>query len=104
MVAIKEARAARPRTGGKQVLTMKIVEPGSVDSVLEPLRMAKELDQFGPSARILLKPWLVEAALAWLGSRRLSREEQETVVRATRTPHRVRWPGWWEFKPWMSGS
>jgi hypothetical protein len=46
---------------------------------------------------VLLEPWLVEAALARLGERRLTPEEQETVVQATRTPHKVKWPQWWEI-------
>jgi hypothetical protein len=58
--------------------------------------MATKLDCYRPTARIALEPWLVEQALERLGNRRLSRAEQETVVKATRTPKRVRWPDWWE--------
>lgn len=58
--------------------------------------MARKLDPYRPSARMMLEPWIVEAALARLGDRRLSREEQEIVLAATRTPHKVRWPDWWE--------
>ena len=75
-----------------------MVAPGSVNSALEPLRMATKLDRYRPSARIMLEPWLVEEALARLGDRRLSLEEQAKVVRAVRTPHKVRWPDWWEIK------
>jgi hypothetical protein len=42
-----------------------------------------------------LEPWIVEAALDRLGDRRLTVEEQEVVVRATRTPWKVKWPDWW---------
>ena len=45
--------------------------------------------------RMMLKPWIIEAALARLGSRRLSVEEQQTVFDSTRTPRKVRWPDWW---------
>jgi Family of unknown function (DUF5681) len=72
------------------------VAPGSVNSALEPLRMARKLDPFRPSARMMLEPWIVEAALARLGDRRLTRREQEVVLAATRTPHKVTWPDWWE--------
>jgi hypothetical protein len=47
---------------------------------------------------MVLEPWLVEEALARLGDRRLSLEEQAEVVRATRTPRKVRWPDWWEIR------
>lgn len=74
----------------------RFVAPGSVNSALEALRMARKLDPFRPSARMMLEPWIVEAALARLGDRRLSRREQQVVVAATRTPHKVSWPDWWE--------
>jgi hypothetical protein len=72
--------------------------PGSVTYALMPLRMAKKLDPYRETARIALEPWLVEAALARL-DRRLSPADQQTIVKATRTPHRVRWPIWWSEHP-----
>jgi len=98
MSAIQEARAARGAGGEDrlQVIIQCFVAPGSVSGALTALRMAKKLDRYRPTARIALEPWLVEQALERLGDRRLSREEQETVVKATRTPKRVRWPEWWE--------
>lgn len=74
-----------------------MVAPGSVNSALEPLRMARKLDPYRPSARMMLEPWIVEAALDRLGDRRLSREEQQIVLAATRTPYKVTWPDWWEM-------
>lgn len=101
MTAIEEARAARGATGGEgiQNIVLKVVAPGSVNTALEPLRMASKLDRFRPTARMMLEPWLVEAALLRLEPRRLSRDEQEKVVCATRTPGRVQWPDWWEILP-----
>ena len=98
MAAIQEARAARGADGDNALLVIirRFVEPGSVSSALTALRMATKLDRYRPTARIALEPWLVQQALDRLGGRRLSREEQETVVKATRTPKRVRWPEWWE--------
>jgi hypothetical protein len=60
--------------------------------------MAKKLDPYRETARILLEPWLVQAALARL-DRKLSAAEQRIVVEATRTPHKVRWPEWWNEFP-----
>ena len=101
MVAIEEARAARGANGQAGLLTIVrvLVAPGSVNSALQPLRMATKLDRYRPSARMVLEPWLVEEALSRLGDRRLSRDEQEKVVRVTRTPSKVRWPDWWEIRP-----
>ena len=41
--------------------------PGSVTGALEPLRMARKLDRYRDTARMVLEPWIVEAALARLG-------------------------------------
>jgi hypothetical protein len=75
-----------------------VVAVGSVTGALEVLRMAKKLDPYSETARIVLEPWLVEAALARL-SQPLSPEDQRTVVNATRTPRKVRWPEWWSEQP-----
>jgi hypothetical protein len=45
-----------------------------------------------------LEPWLVEAALARL-LHTLSPADQRIVVKATRTPHMVKWPEWWSEYP-----
>ena len=97
MVAIEQARAVRGINGPKTARDIEItfVAPGSVNTGLEALRMGRNLDRFRPTARIALEPWLVQRALDRLGDRRLSPEEQMTVMRATRTPHKVKWPEWW---------
>ncbi len=100
MAAIEEARSARGANGTApiQVITITFVSPGSVTPALEPLRMAVKLDRYRPTARMALEPWLVEEALGRL-DRRLSREEQEAIVGATRAPRKVKWPEWWEVRP-----
>jgi hypothetical protein len=60
--------------------------------------MAKILDPYGETERMALEPWLVEAALARL-PKQLSPADQRTIVQATRTPHKVRWPEWWSEYP-----
>jgi hypothetical protein len=75
-----------------------IVAPGSVTSALMPLRMARKLDPYRETARMALEPWLVEAALARF-PQTLSPADQRTIVKATRTPHQVRWPEWWNENP-----
>jgi hypothetical protein len=100
MAAIEEARAARGANGYGELLRIvrRMVSPGTVNSALEPLRMAVKLDRYRPTARMAIEPWLVEQAFSRL-DRRLSREEQAIVVGATRTPRKVRWPEWWEVLP-----
>ena len=48
---------------------------------------------------MVLEPWIVEAALARFAEKRLTPEQQEIVLKATRTPAKVRWPDWWVVRP-----
>jgi hypothetical protein len=99
LAVIEEARESQG-AGQSQIsaIVRVCVAPGSVTSALEPLRMAKKLDPYRETARIALEPWLVEAALVRL-SQPLSPTDQRIVVKATRTPHKVRWPEWWSENP-----
>lgn len=48
-----------------------------------------------PSARWVLNPWLVSAALERMKKTTLTRAEMEGIYVRTRTPHHVDWPKWW---------
>jgi hypothetical protein len=94
-----EEDAQRPSVGPQvSVIIRSMVDPGSVTSALEPLRMARKLDPYRETARMALEPWLVQAALGRLGLQ-LSSADQRTIVKATRTPRKVRWPEWWSEHP-----
>jgi hypothetical protein len=97
LTAIEKVRERPSTHQGPSVIIRTIVVPGSVTSALEPLRMAKKLDPYRETARMALEPWLVEAALRLC--RTLSPADQQTIVKATRTPHKVRWPEWWSEHP-----
>jgi hypothetical protein len=60
--------------------------------------MAVKLRRYTHDAKYALKPWLLELALARLGTRSLSVEEQRVVVDATHKPDQVKWPEWWGRK------
>ncbi len=87
------------QAGNITSITRVVVAPGNVATALRPLRMAHKMDKYRETARILLEPWIVEKALARLGARRLSIEDQQTVLEATRTPKKVKWPDWWQALP-----
>jgi hypothetical protein len=97
MQAIETAQQVRADSNPEPItiITMYLVRPGSVTPALEPLRMATRLDPYRPTVRIMLESWIVEAALARLGDRRLTPSEQRTILAATRTPRKVTWPDWW---------
>ena len=98
-MAIEDARRERVLVGPvRREFVVELIRPGAVNSALRVLRMATKLDRFRSTAKMLIEPWLVEMALARL-KRRLSAEEQATIVQAVRTPGKVRWPDWWTVKP-----
>jgi hypothetical protein len=99
LAMIEQAREGHGVDGARlDAIVRVMVAPGSVTSALEPLRMAKKLDPYRETARMAIEPWLVEAALVRLDSK-LSPAEQRTIVNATRTPRKVRWPEWWSEYP-----
>lgn len=101
LAAIEAARATHsPEQQIAVRIVWKYVSPGSVGCSLDALGMAVKLNKYTDNARFELKPWIVEAALARLGSRQLSVEEQRTIVETTRTPEKVRWPEWWSVDCW----
>jgi hypothetical protein len=85
---------AEKRRHASDALTVIVRHLGGVTPAMKLLRMARILDPYRETARIVLEPWLVEAALARL-PRRLSPADQRTIVSVTRTPGKVRWPEWW---------
>jgi len=91
-------RERDPDLGPEGITTIVrvIVSPDNPNHALQLLKMAVKLYRFQPYAQIKLEPWLVQRALDRLGDRRLNVTEQATVVAATRTPTKVRWPDWWE--------
>jgi hypothetical protein len=97
MSAIEEKKGRRVKADqSPATIVFQSATPGSVNSALVALRMARKLDPDRPTARMMLEPWIVEAALARRGASQLSPEQQRTVLAATRTPHKVAWPEWWE--------
>lgn len=89
-----EAAKALGLTSSENPLRILIRSFATPNCALEQLRMARVLDSRRDSARLALEPWMVEAALRRI-DRRLTVEEQQVVLQATRTPRKVNWPQWW---------
>ena len=101
LIAITQGRQSKRASRGHKVISVKItlVSPKSLNLALIPLRMAIKRDRFSSSARMLLEPWLVRAALERFGEKRLTKDEQQTVLQVTRNPDKVSWPDWWLALP-----
>jgi len=89
MNAIEHTKAAG--LVGRRIgpIIRSIVDPGSVTEALDHLRMAKKLDRYRETAKMMLEPWLAEMASARLGNRRLDIEQQKEIAHVTRTPTKV---------------
>jgi hypothetical protein len=99
-------KAKDQQGGGEPPVTeilRTIVATGSVTYALLPLRMAKKLDPYRETARMMLEQWIVEQALGRL-PQPLSPADQRIVMKVTRTPHKVRWPEWWSCEPRGDGA
>ena len=95
LAAIEEARANRPAADQTFIRRIIFVSIG-IGCILRDLGMAiKTHGHCEDKARWWLKPWILEAALARLGDRRLTPAEQREVWNATRKPESVGWPDWW---------
>ncbi len=95
LAAIEAARASRSASGhGLAPVRVQIMLFGLCSSIVD-LGLGCLLNSHHEErARLLLKPWIVEAALSRLGSRRLSVEEQSIVLSSTQNPEKVSWPEW----------
>jgi hypothetical protein len=99
MALIDDAQVRNPSDWSRVTAIVRVVvRPGSVTRALESLRMGRKLDPYRESVRMALEPWLVEAALARPNSS-FTRDEQRSIIKVTRTPHKVRWPECWSELP-----
>jgi hypothetical protein len=100
--SLSAIEAARATHACEQQIAVRIVwkyvSPGSVGCSLDALGMAAKLRKYTDQAEYRLKPWIVEAALARIESRRLSADEQREVVESSQDPEKVRWPEWWSVR------
>lgn len=95
LAAIETAKGKRTVEDGITVIILKPMAM-AIEGPLEDLRLAVHKYPFDEArTRWALNPWIVEAALARLGERQLTGDEQSEVWKATRTPHKVAWPNWW---------
>jgi hypothetical protein len=99
LASIEQARSARSSHDGEQlqVIIMKVF---GIGCVVEDLGMAVRINPYSEAnVRLVLKPWIVEAAVNRMTPGQLSLEEQKTVLASTRSPEKVQWPDWWQAGP-----
>ena len=100
LASIEQARATRDRRDLASTPIKIEIQMFGICCVVEELGMAVRTNRHSQdSVRLLLKPWIVEAALARMKPGQLSPDEQAIVLASTRTPEKVRWPEWWRERP-----
>lgn len=98
LASIEQARASRSAAEGTQVHVI-IFRMFGIGCVVEDLGMALRINQHSKDGvRLMLKPWIVEAAVQRMKAGQLSLDEQKTVMASTRSPQKVRWPEWWTVR------
>lgn len=100
LTAIENARAARRARGEDREAIRIHFRTFGLSCAVEDLGIGVLIHKTDKHrVRMMLKPWIIETALARLGGRRLTPDEQQTVVENTRTPEKVDWPDWWSVLP-----
>lgn len=95
LTAIEVARGQRSSETVPITFVITFIGMG-VGCALKDLRMGIKTNALDKErVRWWLQPWIVEAALARIGSRQLTAAEQREVWDATRKPETVAWPDWW---------
>ncbi|XUU60836.1 DUF5681 domain-containing protein [Erythrobacter sp. HA6-11] len=95
--AIEKASAARSISHDRPRKIVFASINSGVDAILDTLGIAMlKYPTDETRVRWELNPWIVQAALEQLSDRRLTVAEQQEVFGNTRTPHKVKWPEWWE--------
>lgn len=95
---IEQARATRSSVDGAQ-LQVIIVRMFGIGCVVEDLGLALRVNQHSKdNVRLMLRPWIVEAAVQRMKPGQLSVDDQRVVFASTRTPEKVRWPEWWTVR------
>jgi hypothetical protein len=99
LAAIEMARASRTARGDDAPSIRIQLRTFGLSCAVENLGMGVLVHPSDKNrVRLLLKPWVVEAALARLGDRHLSLEEQQNVFESARRPEKVSWPDWWSIR------
>lgn len=99
LAAIEAARSKRIDDDDPLQITRVIITSFGPGIALDNLGMAvKRYATDKAKARWELKPWIVEAALARMGTRTLTEEQQREVWHAAHKPASVKWPAWWIYR------
>lgn len=100
LASIEQARSVQTQGQDDQVQVRLCWQVFGIDCVVEDLGMAVRLNRYTKeNCRLMLKPWIVEAAVKRMKPGQVSAEEQKSVLASTQSAAKVAWPEWWEVMP-----
>jgi Family of unknown function (DUF5681) len=103
--AIEAARASQPESNDPTEVLRIIIRPFGTCVVAEDLGFGVKINRFSKTnVRFMLKPWIVDAALARMGNRQLTSEQQRVVIASVQNPEKVNWPSWWTERDTTPGE
>lgn len=92
---LKQLRSRRPQFRNGGYVYYDTLEVTRIDIAIRHLSLADVQWRKKPSARWVLKPWLVSAALERMKKGSLTQGDMEAIYVRTQTPQLVDWPKWW---------
>lgn len=99
LASIEQARQTKTEEDNGQIAVTLCYQTFGICCIVEDLGMAIRLNQTSKNdVRLLLKPWIIEAALARAHPARFTIDEQRTIWSSTQTPTKVNWPSWWQWR------
>lgn len=99
LASIEQARQTKTDEVDEQLSVVLCLQTFGICCIVEDLGMAVRLNKTSKeNVRLMLKPWIVQAALTRLAPRQFSIDEQRTVWRSTQSPTKVNWPDWWQWQ------
>ena len=103
--AIEAARASQPDRDGVTEVIRVIIRAFGTCAVAEDYGLGLKVNRYSKeNVRFMLRPWIVDAALARLGDRQLTSEQQRVVIASVQHPEKVNWPAWWTERSPTAGA
>ena len=88
-------RAGRKKFANGGYVYDEDLEVTRIDIAIRHLSLVEIQWRKSPSARWVICPWLLSAALERMKKGSLTRENMEGIYTRTKTPQHVDWPSWW---------
>lgn len=99
LASIEQARMRRPNLPSEFKISRIVLCSFGLGKIVEDWGLGIHINRSDKEkVRLLLKPWIVQAAVDRMSPNHLSVDEQAVIVASTRSPEKVVWPHWWKAR------